>query len=76
MELKIQFEFEAETERWIADLEGIPGFQPLHVYGKTQAEAAFNVKKAALQSLVWAMDDGLVTELEALSFSLPMAIAA
>lgn len=69
MNLEISFEYEKETGRWIADLAGIPNTHPIHVYGNTRQEAATNVKLAALQTLIWAVEDGEITELNEILFS-------
>jgi hypothetical protein len=66
--LEISFEYEVQTQQWIADLSGIPNTASIHVYGNTQEEAAANVKLAALQAVIWAVEDGEIAELDEIRF--------
>lgn len=68
MKLEIHLEYEAQTQQWIADLSGIPQAAPIHVYGKTSEEAVAQVKLAALQALIWAVEAGDITELDEIRF--------
>ncbi|PKL75818.1 MAG: hypothetical protein CVV27_13395 [Candidatus Melainabacteria bacterium HGW-Melainabacteria-1] len=70
MTLDIYFEYEAETQRWIADLAGIPATAPIHVYGPTPELAASHAKQAALQALVWALETGEIKDLDAVIFTI------
>ena len=66
--LDIKFLME-EDGRWLAIIESLPGVM---AYGQTQEEAAFHVKKVAIQAIAFMMEEGELTELNTIVFKVPV----
>ena len=68
MTLDIKF-LREEDERWLAMIDSMPGVM---AYGQTQEEAAFHVKKVAIQAIAFMMEEGELTELDTIVFKVPV----
>lgn len=70
MQLSITFEFEDETQRWIAELDGVPGASPVLAYGKTKDEACRKVQAAAFWYISGKLEVGEMQQLPDVIFQI------
>lgn len=74
MNLEIELIYEAESDRWWANIDAIPG---LSKYGKTKLDAEKNIKLLALQVIADFVEHGEMDAPEFIRFvTLPEGIAA
>lgn len=70
MTLSVTFEYESESHRWIAELDGIPGLAPVLAYGKTKEEACRKVQAAVFWYLSECLEDGSIPQVPGLTFTI------
>lgn len=77
MNLKIEVLHEPELNRWWGHIDAMGTSSGVAVFGNTREDAIKNVKIAALQALVWMLQDGDISDVDAVFFKVKeKAIAA